>query len=263
MCILCSTTSLSPLLCPWWICSFFFFSLNCCAWCSIFLGFVLAVFLSNAPKLITILKIQPFVFSIFLFFSYFVPFFFCSMLVFSSIFPLIIFCCPLATDCVCFGRNYTPFFRGWDRLLTWFMGLSAILLFFFLSFCLFSSFLLPTFSCILPLICALCPATNLCWIFCFYNRSDFLSNPCGPALLYCNESLICIFVGPISTASTFCFLWSWIHPSFSSPCPKCLAFCFLFFFFFFYFVSWSLLNCITNWIIMNCATLITFNMMGR
>ena len=140
MCIFCGIVLPSPPFCPWWICSFFLFFPNCCAWCSIFLGFVLAVFLLNALKLTTILEIQPFASSIFPFFFYFVPFFFCSMFVFSSIFLPITFCCPLATDCIHSRQNYAPFFCGWDCFLTWLMGLLAIFFFFFFFFFFYTFF---------------------------------------------------------------------------------------------------------------------------
>ena len=134
MCIFCNTASLLLLFCLQWIHSFFFFFLNCCAWCSIFLDFVLIVSLLNAPKSTIILKIQLFASSIFLFFFYFVPFFSCSMLVFSSIFFLIIFCCPLAMDCIHLGWNYALFFCSWDCPLTWLTKLLVIFFFFFFHF---------------------------------------------------------------------------------------------------------------------------------
>ena len=105
---------------------FFFFELLCLM-LNIF-GFCIGCFFvkyikinNNSWNLVT---------CFFYFFIFFVPFFPYSMLVFSSIFPLTTFCCPLATDCVCLGQNYISFFCGWDYPLIWLMGLLAILFFF-------------------------------------------------------------------------------------------------------------------------------------
>ena len=111
---------MSPLLplCPPWTHSSLLLLLNCCIWYSIFLNFSLTVCLSNAPKLIIILKIQLLVSFIFLFFFYFILFFLYSILVFLSIFLLTTFCCLLATNYIHFKWNYTLFFHAWDCFLT-------------------------------------------------------------------------------------------------------------------------------------------------
>ena len=169
---------------------------------------------------------------------------------FSSIFPLITFCHPLATDCIYFRWNYTPFFHNWNYLLIWFTKLPTIFFFFFLPFHSFSSLFSLTSSYIFLLIHALYPATNLYWIFCSCNRSNLSLNLHGFALLYCNGFLIYTSINPISTALMFYFFWLWIHLSSFSLYPKCLAFPLLFFFLLYLDCCWTASPTKSSWIIL-------------
>ena len=145
-------------------------------------------------------------------------------------------------------------------------GITSNFSFFFLSFHLLLLLFSSTFSCIPSPICALCLATDPCWILCFYIGSDLSLNSCNLALSCRNGFSIHTPVNPTFTASTFYFFWSWIHPSSFSPCLKCPTFFFFLFFFFFCILILAKLHCQLNnhklchfdhlwhdkWIILQC-----------